>query len=107
MQTPCLPSPLRPDFDAGADNSDGQQQYEHITDKAALRVSHRDAPVIRIFGPYRNEVFVLRKPRHGIQEQVPVSLQAEGAIGSKCRIAVNDQAAFLVWSLVLRRDDRQ
>ena len=94
LHGPASPPP-EPNERAGNDHQAGQKDHAGEKQLALLRFRQDDAAVRRILGPNGDEVFILRQPIDGVQEQVAIALQACPLVGGKGGIADDDEARAL------------
>src|SRR5687768_13194385 len=88
---PWLP-PSPPGLDAREQDQSGHDEHGEIENPAFLIRRQRDAAILRILGADRDEIFLLRQPVRGVQEEVAVPLDAQRGVAREVRIAERDDA---------------
>src|SRR5258708_11046496 len=91
-------APAPPHRNSGENHNERQQELAGYASPAHLRTGQGDAAVFGLFGANGDQVLVGRKPIHGIQGQIPNTVESDEGIGSPCGAADNHESALRIFS---------
>src|SRR6185436_6639506 len=80
-------SPPPPRLDPADQDQPGDDDDREPEDLTLALGRQRDAPVLRILRPDRDQVLLLREPVDGVEEEVLVSLDAEEPVADEVGVA--------------------
>src|SRR5688572_1645365 len=86
-QSPRILPPPPPRIDARREHQARNDEEAENHDPVLLIRGERQSLILRLAGPDRNQVLLLRQPVERVHEEVAITLHADGEVGGEIGIA--------------------